>query len=416
MENAKAQNSSRKSLLKKAAVLATVASITGAVGVGSQKPKESEAIIGAIIGIVSTLVSVGAGIGTTVADSVAQSNAKKQAEEEARRQAEEARRQAEEEARRQALQTGEHNIRVKQEQEKLAEANSAKEINMSVADNSELSAQQQAASVSRFNTGLSKPVNPPKNVHVGGFGVAAEETKPEQKVENVTKHEAVVVQTQSANANNVVQNTQQQQQSQQQSNVVENTQQNVQQQQNNVVENTNDTITQEVINESLNTVENTNENFENTTVVENNKNTDDKQYTEIVTQDKIESNIVRFPIKDLEIEESLAELGSEDIVAQGFGIVGEYSEKDYVEVDESDLMTDEMAAEHRLVQDGSLTSDDLILLDFGIRNGSITQDLLDLMYESQEITQEYYEAATSLMSEMIENGQANNNSSIINNH
>ena len=50
----KADQSKRKGILKKAALLATVASITSAAAIGNQKPKESEALIGAIIGIVST--------------------------------------------------------------------------------------------------------------------------------------------------------------------------------------------------------------------------------------------------------------------------------------------------------------------------------------------------------------------------
>ena len=353
MGNSNVQNSSRKNILKKAAMLATVASITGAIGVGSQKPKESEALIGAIIGIISTVVSVGAGIGSSVAESNAQKEARRQAEAEARRQAEEERRRAEQEAREKALASAEHNIRVQQQEQASEEV--GKEINISAADNSALSEQQQQSATSSFSSSINRPTSVPKDINVGGFGAPAEVT--EQKVENIES--------------------------------VEN--------EGNAVQDETEAITQDVINESLDTVEN------------------NEYELSLNSMNEIESNIVRFSIDDLELEDTFSDVDSssvvyEDVVAHGLGIVGgEDNNVEYVEIDESNLMSDEEAEQHILVQEGIFTSEDVILLDFGIRSGAITQEVLNIMYENQEISDEYYEGAVILMAQIYDEFENANN-------
>ena len=136
------ENTLRKKVLKKAAMLATVASITGACAVGGQKPKESEALIGAIIMAIVAGVTTAASIGQSVYETESAKNMQNQAvkeqkrqEEEARKQAEEARKQAEreaEEARIQAaLEDPNYNVRLQEQDEE-----EGKTIDMSSADNS----------------------------------------------------------------------------------------------------------------------------------------------------------------------------------------------------------------------------------------------------------------------------------------
>ena len=75
---------------------------------------------------------------------------------------------------------------------------------------------------------------------------------------------------------------------------------------------------------------------------------------------------------------------------------------DYVEVDEDMLMSEKDAQNHRLVEEGFLSAEEIILLDFGIRNGTINEDVLNSMYESGEVSDEYYEGAMELLFEIYE--------------
>jgi len=179
------EQSKRKGILKKAALLATVASITSAAAIGNQKPKESEALIGAIFGVISTVIGVATGIGQGVAETVAQRNARKQAEEEARRQAEEEKRRAEEERMRQLLETSsDHNVRLSAQEEE----DESKVINISVADNTSLQGAQSAQSM-RSKGNLQKPSSPPKGIHVGGFGAVEED---DTQIENIVTENEVL--------------------------------------------------------------------------------------------------------------------------------------------------------------------------------------------------------------------------------
>ncbi len=77
---------------------------------------------------------------------------------------------------------------------------------------------------------------------------------------------------------------------------------------------------------------------------------------------------------------------------------------DGVEVGVSDdmLMSTEDAENHHLVKDGYLSAEDLILLDFAIRSGAITGEILDIMYDNGDISDEYYGAGLSLIEEIAQ--------------
>lgn len=349
----------REKVLKKAAMLATVASITGACAVGAQQPKESKALIGAIIGIITTVVSVGAGIASSVQSGVAQSEqdrqARLQAEEEER-----ARKQAEEEERiRVALESSENNVRVAQQISAQAEsANTAKEIDISIANNDELMAKS-ASRVSMHTTGVNR-VTGPKDINVGGFGSSDEVVESEEISQS--EDENILVENEEMNVENI-----------ENENIYEETQ-----------EISNETPRGSLVN--ISSTSNSNESS---------------------------SNIVRFSLSDLEADENFSsnsgsDVVKEEVVVHGVGLVDGYNsdsqiqEDEYVEIDESMLMSVEDAENHILVQEGFLTAEDLIILDFGIRNGAIDQEIIDTMYENGDISDEYYEGAIELMNEIYE--------------
>lgn len=355
------ENGIRKKVLKKAAMLATVASITGACAVGGQKPKESEALIGCIIMAVVSAVGIASSVATSVYETESAKNMQNQAiaeqkrqEEEARKQAEEeARRQAEEEARRQAeeaerarveaaLQSGTHNVRLQEQDEEQG-----KTIDISSADNSAVLEQQQQEALARARkrNSIKRPVAPPTDVNVGGFGVDDEE----EVQENIS------------------------------SDILENE------------------IDEEIISEDISDIQEE--------VYEEQETQEYEEVTDEESGDSSGSNIVRFSLDDLSFENNDGEDGvtnvKEELIAHGFGMVNE-DYNDYVEIDENTLMSDEEAENHRLVKEGALTAEDIILLDFGIRNGTITEEVVNIMYESGEISDEYYEAAMELIFEIYE--------------
>lgn len=305
MANTNAENlSMRKKIYKKAAVLAAVATITGVASTSTQKAEKSEAIFGLILGVVSTVM----GVGTEIAGSVQAS--KQNAEQERLQREEEERIRKEEEAAREAervaaaLKDAKNDVRLQQQQQEeldkqQQEGTVNKVINMQIADNSNVANQAAQQSVSVFKTGsLNRPANPPKDVHIGGFGADIEE-------EDVVEE----------NNNAVLQN-------------------NVEQPQ--------------------------------------------------------ESNIVRFSLNDLD-DDDLDELISQT-----------NSEEFFAELDVSSIMSEKEAMNHELVQLGYLSAEELILLDFGIRNGTIDQNILDEMLEQGIVTDEYYEGACYLIAGISE--------------
>lgn len=321
------ENALRKKVLKKAAMLATVASITGACAVGGQKPKESEALIGAIIMAIVAGVTTAASIGQSVYETESAKNMQNQAvkeqkrqEEEARKQAEEARKQAEreaEEARIQAaLEDPNYNVRLQEQDEE-----EGKTIDMSSADNSAVLEQQQQEAMARARrrNSIKRPTAPPKDVNVGGFGV-------EEEVEEV--------------------------------------------------------VTEDIVNNEEEVVED---------IVDDDVSYTDESYEEFVESDS-ESNIVRLSLKDVDFGSDEFNGVIEQITTGG----------DYVEVDEDMLMSEKDAQNHRLVEEGFLSAEEIILLDFGIRNGTINEDVLNSMYESGEVSDEYYEGAMELLFEIYE--------------
>lgn len=321
------ENTLRKKVLKKAAMLATVASITGACAVGGQKPKESEALIGAIIMAIVAGVTTAASIGQSVYETESAKNMQNQAvkeqkrqEEEARKQAEEARKQAEreaEEARIQAaLEDPNYNVRLQEQDEE-----EGKTIDMSSADNSAVLEQQQQEAMARARrrNSIKRPTAPPKDVNVGGFGV-------EEEVEEV--------------------------------------------------------VTEDIVNNEEEVVED---------IVDDDVSYTDESYEEFVESDS-ESNIVRLSLKDVDFGSDEFNGVIEQITTGG----------DYVEVDEDMLMSEKDAQNHRLVEEGFLSAEEIILLDFGIRNGTINEDVLNSMYESGEVSDEYYEGAMELLFEIYE--------------
>ena len=321
------ENTLRKKVLKKAAMLATVASITGACAVGGQKPKESEALIGAIIMAIVAGITTAASIGQSVYETESAKNMQNQAvkeqkrqEEEARKQAEEARKQAEreaEEARIQAaLEDPNYNVRLQEQDEE-----EGKTIDMSSADNSAVLEQQQQEAMARARrrNSIKRPTAPPKDVNVGGFGV-------EEEVEEV--------------------------------------------------------VTEDIVNNEEEVVED---------IVDDDVSYTDESYEEFVESDS-ESNIVRLSLKDVDFGSDEFNGVIEQITTGG----------DYVEVDEDMLMSEKDAQNHRLVEEGFLSAEEIILLDFGIRNGTINEDVLNSMYESGEVSDEYYEGAMELLFEIYE--------------
>lgn len=352
MGNQKAieNNSGRKKVLKKAAMLATIASITGACAVGGQKPKESEALIGAIIAAITTVVSIGASIGQTVSDGVQASNQKKMVEEEARRQQEEARRQQEEERIRAALESGEHNARANKAEE---DSLKGKVVDMSSADNTSILEQQQREEMARARkrSNIKRPVAPPKGVNVGGFGASDDEI-------------------------------------------------------NEVNEETNENLVNEVVEENIQTENETlgNNKIENIQPIYEEEQNVKEESTSDSESNKIDSNIVRLSLKDLvnsdeSLNEKLNDMSGEEIFES---LENSENDGEYVEFDDSALMSEKDAENHRLVKEGFLTAEELTLLDFGIRSGAITESVLQVMYENGDVTQEYYDGAMELLSEFSE--------------
>ena len=353
------ENTLRKKVLKKAAMLATVASITGACAVGGQKPKESEALIGAIIMAIVAGVTTAASIGQSVYETESAKNMQNQAvkeqkrqEEEARKQAEEARKQAEreaEEARIQAaLEDPNYNVRLQEQDEE-----EGKTIDMSSADNSAVLEQQQQEAMARARrrNSIKRPTAPPKDVNVGGFGV--EEEVEEVVTEDIVNNEEEVVEE--IVTEDIVNNEEE------------------------IVE---EIVTEDIVNNEEEVVED---------IVDDDVSYTDESYEEFVESDS-ESNIVRLSLKDVDFGSDEFNGVIEQITTGG----------DYVEVDEDMLMSEKDAQNHRLVEEGFLSAEEIILLDFGIRNGTINEDVLNSMYESGEVSDEYYEGAMELLFEIYE--------------
>ena len=353
------ENTLRKKVLKKAAMLATVASITGACAVGGQKPKESEALIGAIIMAIVAGVTTAASIGQSVYETESAKNMQNQAvkeqkrqEEEARKQAEEARKQAEreaEEARIQAaLEDPNYNVRLQEQDEE-----EGKTIDMSSADNSAVLEQQQQEAMARARrrNSIKRPTAPPKDVNVGGFGV--EEEVEEVVTEDIVNNEEEVVEE--IVTEDIVNNEEE------------------------IVE---EVVTEDIVNNEEEVVED---------IVDDDVSYTDESYEEFVESDS-ESNIVRLSLKDVDFGSDEFNGVIEQITTGG----------DYVEVDEDMLMSEKDAQNHRLVEEGFLSAEEIILLDFGIRNGTINEDVLNSMYESGEVSDEYYEGAMELLFEIYE--------------
>ena len=342
------ENTLRKKVLKKAAMLATVASITGACAVGGQKPKESEALIGAIITAIIMGITTAASVGQSVYETEtaknmqnqaikeqqrqeraareAEERAKKEAEEQARREAEEARIKA-------ALEDPNYNVRLQEKEEE-----EGKTIDMSSADNSAVLEQQQQEAMARARrrSNIKRPTVPPKDVNVGGFGVE-EEVVEEVVTEDIVNNEEEVVE---------------------------------------------EIVTEDIVNNEEEVVED---------IVDDDVIYTDEGYGEFVESDS-ESNIVRLSLKDVDFDSHEFNGVIEQITTGG----------DYVEVDEDMLMSEKDAQNHRLVEEGFLSAEEIILLDFGIRNGTINEDVLNSMYESGEVSDEYYEGAMELLFEIYE--------------
>lgn len=351
MDNSKGiekENSARKKILKKAAMLATVASITGACAVGGQKPKESEALIGAIIAAITTVISIGASVGQSVADGVQASNERAAAEQEARRQAEEARRQAEEERIRAALESSDHNVRLNK-----TEGSSNKTIDMSSADNSAVLEQQQQEAMARARrrSNIKRPTAPPKDVNIGGFGVEDEE---EIANDNLLEKTEVSDEVLEDNFNNSEENDE-------------------------------ETFVEEEADEEDIVNEEENVDFESESYQEEGHINN--------------SNIVKFNLNELGFESNLSNKLNYD--NQSNSVEGIYTDEEgYVEFDESMLMAESDAEKHPLVREGMLTAEELILLDFGVRSGAITIDILDTMYENGDVSDEYYQGAIRFIESM----------------
>ena len=373
------ENTLRKKVLKKAAMLATVASITGACAVGGQKPKESEALIGAIIMAIVAGITTAASIGQSVYETESAKNmqneaikeqqrqeraareaeerAKKEAEEQARREAEEARIKA-------ALEDPNYNVRLQEKEEE-----EGKTIDMSSADNSAVLEQQQQEAMARARrrNSIKRPTAPPKDVNVGGFGV--EEEVEEVVTEDIVNNEEEVVEE-------VVTED-----------IVNNEEEVVEEIVTEDIVNNEEEIVEEIVTEDI--VNNEEEVVED--IVDDDVIYTDEGYGEFVESDS-ESNIVRLSLKDVDFDSDEFNGVIEQITTGG----------DYVEVDEDMLMSEKDAQNHRLVEEGFLSAEEIILLDFGIRNGTINENVLNSMYESGEVSDEYYEGAMELLFEIYE--------------
>ena len=374
------ENTLRKKVLKKAAMLATVASITGACAVGGQKPKESEALIGAIITAIIMGITTAASVGQSVYETEtaknmqnqaikeqqrqeraareAEERAKKEAEEQARREAEEARIKA-------ALEDPNYNVRLQEKEEE-----EGKTIDMSSADNSAVLEQQQQEAMARARrrSNIKRPTVPPKDVNVGGFGVE-EEVVEEVVTEDIVNNEEEVVQE-------IVTED-----------IVNNEEEVVEEIVTEDIVNNEEEIVEEIVTEDI--VNNEEEVVED--IVDDDVIYTDEGYGEFVESDS-ESNIVRLSLKDVDFDSHEFNGVIEQITTGG----------DYVEVDEDMLMSEKDAQNHRLVEEGFLSAEEIILLDFGIRNGTINEDVLNSMYESGEVSDEYYEGAMELLFEIYE--------------
>ena len=374
------ENTLRKKVLKKAAMLATVASITGACAVGGQKPKESEALIGAIIMAIMMGVTAAASVGQSVYETESAKNMQNQAikeqqrQERAAREAEErAKKEAEEQARREAeearikaaLEDPNYNVRLQEQDEE-----EGKTIDMSSADNSAVLEQQQqeAMASARRRSNIKRPTVPPKDVNVGGFGVE-EEVAEEVVTEDIVNNEEEVVEE-------VVTED-----------IVNNEEEVVEEIVTEDIVNNEEEIVEEVVTEDI--VNNEEEVVED--IVDDDVIYTDEGYGEFVESDS-ESNIVRLSLKDVDFDSDEFNGVIEQITTGG----------DYVEVDEDMLMSEKDAQNHRLVEEGFLSAEEIILLDFGIRNGTINEDVLNSMYESGEVSDEYYEGAMELLFEIYE--------------
>ena len=357
------ENTLRKKVLKKAAMLATVASITGACAVGGQKPKESDALIGAIIMAIMMGVTAAASVGQSVYETESAKNMQNQAikeqqrQERAAREAEErAKKEAEEQARREAeearikaaLEDPNYNVRLQEKEEE-----EGKTIDMSSADNSAVLEQQQQEAMARARrrNSIKRPTAPPKDVNVGGFGV--EEEVEEVVTEDIVNNEEEVVEE--IVTEDIVNNEEE------------------------IVE---EIVTEDIVNNEEEVVED---------IVDDDVIYTDEGYGEFVESDS-ESNIVRLSLKDVDFDSHEFNGVIEQITTGG----------DYVEVDEDMLMSEKDAQNHRLVEEGFLSAEEIILLDFGIRNGTINEDVLNSMYESGEVSDEYYEGAMELLFEIYE--------------
>ena len=385
------ENTLRKKVLKKAAMLATVASITGACAVGGQKPKESEALIGAIIMAIVAGVTTAASIGQSVYETESAKNMQNQAvkeqkrqEEEARKQAEEARKQAEreaEEARIQAaLEDPNYNVRLQEQDEE-----EGKTIDMSSADNSAVLEQQQQEAMARARrrNSIKRPTAPPKDVNVGGFGV--EEEVEEVVTEDIVNNEEEVVEE--VVTEDIVNNEEEVVEEIVTEDIVNNEEEVVGEIVTEDIVNNEEEIVEEIVTEDI--VNNEEEVVED--IVDDDVSYTDESYEEFVESDS-ESNIVRLSLKDVDFGSDEFNGVIEQITTGG----------DYVEVDEDMLMSEKDAQNHRLVEEGFLSAEEIILLDFGIRNGTINEDVLNSMYESGEVSDEYYEGAMELLFEIYE--------------
>ena len=373
------ENTLRKKVLKKAAMLATVASITGACAVGGQKPKESDALIGAIIMAIMMGVTAAASVGQSVYETESAKNMQNQAikeqqrQERAAREAEErAKKEAEEQARREAeearikaaLEDPNYNVRLQEQDEE-----EGKTIDMSSADNSAVLEQQQQEAMARARrrNSIKRPTAPPKDVNVGGFGV--EEEVEEVVTEDIVNNEEEVVEE-------VVTED-----------IVNNEEEVVEEIVTEDIVNNEEEIVEEIVTEDI--VNNEEEVVED--IVDDDVIYTDEGYGEFVESDS-ESNIVRLSLKDVDFDSDEFNGVIEQITTGG----------DYVEVDEDMLMSEKDAQNHRLVEEGFLSAEEIILLDFGIRNGTINEDVLNSMYESGEVSDEYYEGAMELLFEIYE--------------
>lgn len=350
MENIKGiekENTARKKILKKAAMLATVASITGACAVGGQKPKESEALVGAIIAAITTVIGIGTSIGQSVSESVQAGNARRAEEEaarqEARRQEEEARKLAERQRIEAALESSEHNVRLNKTEEL-----SNKTIDMSAVDNSSILEQQQQEEMQRARkrNNIKRPTAPPKGINIGGFGV-------EEVIDDNLE---------------------------------------------------NDVLNENVSDKNLNKIEDNNLDEKNTDVQEVlQKDNVDSEESLKDDNNSISSNIVRFDLNELGFGINSSEKTNKDTqndIVEGFDKYEDNEDEGYVEFDESMLMLEDDALKHDLVKSGMLTAEELILLDFGVKNGAITVDILIAMYENGDISDEYYEGAIKFIEEI----------------